>query len=174
METIVNSLKQELFQDGKNTYAILDGASVDGLLTKLDQWKPEFVCLYRGEMTPDLAEVAPYLVRLDRESPFTDWMLENGWGKHWGIFAISEADLGSIRQHFRRLLTVRDESGKPLLFRYYDPRVLRVFLPTCTEKELQEMFGTVSEYVLEGEERTGALRFKVGTAQAKKRELLPA
>jgi len=46
-----------------------------------------------------------------------------------------------MRQHFRRFITVHDESGKPLLFRYYDPRVLRTFLPTCNAKELAEIFG---------------------------------
>ena len=45
------------------------------------------MCLYRGELQPDMAEVAPYLVKLDRDAPFTDWVLDRGWGNHWGVFA---------------------------------------------------------------------------------------
>jgi hypothetical protein len=58
---------------------------------------------------------------------FTNWILEHGWGKNCGIFATSAADLRQMRRHLRTFLVVHDEEGKPLYFRYYDPRVLRVF-----------------------------------------------
>lgn len=146
---------------GAQVYAILDGASVEGLLDSLYRFEPEHVCLYRGEIGPDLAEVAPYLVRLDPKSAFTDWVIGKGWGNHWGIFAVSRADLSTMRRHLRRFLTVHDTAGKPMLFRYYDPRVLRVFLPTCTAAELEEFFGPALCYVLEDEEPKDLLRFQV-------------
>jgi hypothetical protein len=34
----------------------------------------------------------------------------------------------------RRFLRVKDEDG--LVFRFYDPRVMRVYLPTCAAGEL--------------------------------------
>src|ERR1700730_4373181 len=94
-----------------NVYAILDGASVEELLDQLYRYEPEFICLYRGELEPDIAEVAPYLVRLDRTSAFTDWLLETGWGNHWCVFAVSQADLTAMRQHLRRFLNVHDTEG---------------------------------------------------------------
>jgi hypothetical protein len=159
MEKLEKSLEAEIFVDGANTFAVLDGASVPGLLEKLDRWQPEFVCLYRGELKPDLAEVAPYLVRLESGTEITEWILSEGWGNHWGIFAIAEADLQAIRQHLRRLLTVYDEKGKPLLFRFYDPRVMRVYLPTCNAEDLAAVFGPVATYVLEDESSEMSLRF---------------
>lgn len=143
-----------------NVYAILDGASVKDLLDRLHKYQPESVCLYRGELEPDLVHVAPYLVRLERNSAFTDWVLERGWGNHWGIFAVAPSDLAAMRQHFRRFLTVHDSKGKPMLFRYYDPRVLRTYLPTCNKQELGEMFGPVLHYVTEGEKPTDLMRFQ--------------
>ncbi len=142
-------------------YAILDGASVDGLLDQLDKYQPESVCLYRGELDPDLAEVAPYLVRLDDKSAFTDWLLEQGWDKRRGVFAVSRADLPAMRRHFRAFLTVHDSEGKPLLFRYYDPRVLRAYLPTCTSPELAAFFGPVILYLSEAEKPGELLRFQL-------------
>jgi Domain of unknown function (DUF4123) len=139
-------------------YAILDGASVDGLLDRLWEYEPEYECLYRGELEPDLAEVAPYLVRLAPKSAFTDWVVTRGWGNHWGIFCASRADLPAMRRHFRKFLTVHDADGKPLLFRYYDPRVLRVYLPTCTRTEVTEIFGPVMHYIVEGETAAELLR----------------
>src|SRR5919206_403386 len=47
------------------------------------------------------------------------------------------------------LLYRRD--GTPLYFRYYDPRVLNVFLPTCSGAQLKEMFGPVDAFVAESE-----------------------
>jgi hypothetical protein len=160
MHKLAESITSEIFVEGANTFAVLDGASVPGLLEKLEQWKPEHVCLYRGELKPDLAAAAPYLVRLEPESEMTEWILAKGWGNHWGIFATSEADLQAMRQHFRRLLTVYDEKGKPLLFRFYDPRVLRVYLPTCNPQELSTMFGPVIGYVAEDEPATRILSFR--------------
>jgi hypothetical protein len=160
MESLEKSLEAEIFVDGANTFAVLDGASVPGLLEKLDQWRPEFVCLYRGELNADLAEVAPYLVRLESGTEMTEWILSNCWGGHWGIFAIAEADLQAMRQHFRCLLTVYDEKGKPLLFRFYDPRVMRMYLPTCNAEELGAIFGPVANYLLEDESSRSSLRFQ--------------
>jgi len=173
MEKVLESFKAEIFRDGANTFAVLDGASVPGLLERLDQWKPESVCLYRGELKPDLAEVAPYLVRLERDSEFTDWVLSKGWGNHWGIFAIAEGDLQTMRQHFRRLLTVHDQKGKPLLFRFYDPRVLRVYLPTCKADDLEKMFGPAAGYVLEDDSPDKFLSFRStdGTLSARQQKM---
>lgn len=162
MKSYAESLGKELFQEGTNTFAILDGASVPGLLEKLRQWQPEYECLYRGELKPDLAEAAPYLIHLMPGTDITNWILLEGWGKHWGIFAVTAASLTTVRQHLRRLLTVHDESGKPLLFRFYDPRVLNVYMPTCTAGELSAMFGPLTQYLSEegGGEKLVRSRFE--------------
>ena len=161
-ELLKKALSTYLFpgKEALNTYAILDGASVPDLMDHLyDGVRPEFVCLYRGELEPDMAEVAPYLIRLKPEEPFTRWLLSEGWGKHWGIFALSKADLVAMRKHFRTFLMVKDPAGKQLYFRYYDPRVLRVYLPTCNVSEAATVFGQVARYVLEGDDNGTALRF---------------
>ena len=172
MDKIVEAISSFLFkEDGTNPFAILDGASVPGLLDKLyGPERPEFECLYAGELKPDLAEVAPYLVRLQPDSEFTTWVLEQGWGKHWGIFALSPADLREMRHHFRRFLTVHDPSGKPLLFRYYDPRVLRTYLPTCNPEELSTLFGPVSCYLAEAEQPDRILHFRVASGSLIRQE----
>ncbi len=143
------------------TFVILDGASIPGLLTKLYELQPEHVCLYRGELEPDLAEVAPYLVNVIADSEFSDWLMKDGWGQHWGIWGTSRANLQSLHQHFRRLMIVQSPEGEPLYFRFYDPRVLRTFLPTCEGEELQQMFGAgVESFRMEGDEPGEVVRFK--------------
>ena len=143
-----------------HVYAVLDGASIPGLQEKLEEEAPEFACLYAGELAPDMAEVAPYLVKLDPGSPFADWVLTEGWGQHWGVFAASAADMKSMRRHFRTFLMVYDPEGKPMYFRWYDPRVLRTYLPTCNDEETAIVFGPVKQYVMEDGEANVLLRFR--------------
>jgi hypothetical protein len=160
-EAVIQSVGEKLFaEDSVNVYAILDGAAIPNLLDELYELKSEYVCLYRGDLEPDIAHVAPYLVQLDDESEFAEWMIEEGWGKNWGIFAQSEADVRTMRRHLRTLLTVYDAEGKPMLFRYYDPRVLRMYLPTCNAEELRTVFGPVAAYWAEDKDPTSILRFE--------------
>src|ERR1044072_7396416 len=118
-----------------------------------------------------MAEVSPYLVRLEPETEFADWLVEEGWGQHWGVFAVTEADLRDAHKHFRSFLTVYDPAGKPPLFPYYAPRVLRVYLPTCNAEELRTVFGPVSCYLLEDEDPRTLLRFQL-SGDALRREAM--
>jgi len=161
-KVVTQSLVKHLFsQPETNVYAVLDGASVEQLPQLLWEHEPEHVCLYRGELEPDMAAVAPYLVKLEYDGPFTKLVTEKGWGNHWGIFAVTpaEIDLRTMRMHFRRFLTVTDPEGKTIYFRYYDPRVFRVYLPTCNAQEIKVVFGPISSYMLEDEDSSVLLQF---------------
>jgi len=168
---VVDAIANEIFVEGVSTYAVLDGASIPELRQLLYSLKPEHECLYLGELADDMAEVAPYLVHLEPEAPFTRTVLEQGWGKHWGIFVESEASIRELRQHFRRFLTVYDPEGKAMLFRYYDPRVLRSYLPTCNAEELGKLFGPVKAYFAEDEKPGSMQRFEQNAGQLVKRQV---
>lgn len=168
---MTKSLNQYLYRENTHTYAVLDGASVPDLPVKLHEMRPPNVCLYRGEIPADLLYVAPYLVHLLPDSQFTKWLLAECWGKHWGIFAQSALSLVGMRKHFRSLLIVDDAEGKPLLFRYYDPRVFRSFLPTCNVEELQTFFGRVNYYFVESEKSAELNRFNFSNNVLKKTSL---
>jgi hypothetical protein len=151
-------------------YAVLDGARDSRIYRTVYNSRLEHECLFTGEIPYDLAEAAPYLVRLTREAAFTRWVLDEGWGRSFGIFAWSRADGETLRRHFRRLLRVKDEQGRALYFRYYDPRVLRAVLPTwglgrrapsgdpephrsaSTAEEQREVFGPVGRLLMEGDD----------------------
>lgn len=162
-ENIAEAVSRYLFAGDEQfcLYAVLDGASIPRLPDKLEHYDPDYECLYRGELEPDIAAVAPYLVRLERGSEFSNWVIDKGWGKHWGIFVVTDSDLRKLRRHFRTFLIVHDEGGQPLYFRYYDPRVLRDFLPVCNRKELRTMFAPGLCYAVEGDELNTLLRFRM-------------
>ncbi len=164
-------LEKYLFRNDAHTYAVLDGASVPDLPVKLYEMNAVNVCLYRGELPADLVYVAPYLVHLYPGTAFTDWLLTQCWGKHWGIFAQSPVSLTGMRRHFRLLLTVDDENGKPMLFRYYDPRVLLPFLMTCNSDELEIIFGQVKYYFAELPDASQLSRFNFDKNKLKETKL---
>jgi hypothetical protein len=150
----IQSLQNQLFFTTEaNVFVILDGASVPLLLNQLERHQPEYYCLYRGQLTRDLAEVVPYLVRLEKDSEFLNWILEQGYGQHWGIFAVAPANLRILRQHFRNLLTIQAPDGNSFYFRFYDPRVFRVYLPTCHAHDKIQLFGPVIRYLVEDEDQ---------------------
>jgi hypothetical protein len=146
------------------TYALLDGASIPELLDHVDSLRPEHVCLYRGELKDGIDEVAPYLVQLEPGHLFTKWLLGNGWGAHYGIFLQSAEPLGVLRLHLRRSLRVYTEDGRAVLFRYYDPRVLRVFVPSMTPEEATPFFGPVHAFLCEADDPAQILHFSLKAA----------
>ena len=117
------------------TWAILDGARDKRIYEAICQSFEVKCCLFAGELSPELSRVAPYLIQLEPEDRLTKLLLDQGWGNSWGIYLRSDASLETLRRHFRSFLRVSDEAGRKLLFRYYDPRVLRVFLPTCVTEQ---------------------------------------
>jgi len=143
---------------GWQVYAVLDAARDERVHPAVLGSGLPHACLYAGRVAPPLARAAPYLVQLAQGSPFTRELLEQRWGEAWGIFALGNATLEELRRHFRRFLEVRTEGGQALLFRFYDPRVMRVYLPTCNARELAYVFGPVGMYLMESE-AGGLLRF---------------
>jgi hypothetical protein len=144
-------------------YAVLDAARDPAIYRALYDYEGAVTirCLYQGDMAQRLSEVAPYLVQLDRTGPLTSWVLEHGWGQSWGILVRATAPFDEVRRHVRKFTVVSTEQGKSLLFRFYDPRVLRVFLPVATPDQLRQMFRTVQHYIMDDEEGNGVVEYSM-------------
>lgn len=153
-------------EKGENLYAIFDGARSSEIAPAMHNVEVDKVSLFRGRHEEPLWNVAPYLMRCERTSVFFQWILERGWSNSWGIFLISNVDLEELLKHFQQFLLVELEDGKKAYFRFYDPRVLPVFLPTCTPEEIKEFFGPVRIYLSEATEPEVFLRFGIGPAGA--------
>jgi len=155
-------LERLLFSDAFLTaYAVIDGARRLDLLTRLDEFAPPHQCLYIGELEPEVAVVAPWLVELRENEDFFDWLFDEGWGDSLCIWLTSEAPILDVRAHFRRLTIVEMPDGQMVYFRFYDPRVLRAFLPTCDEAQKAQMFGeAVERFFVEDETGAAPLVFQ--------------
>jgi hypothetical protein len=160
-----------LRRDLQPLFAILDAARDIRILALLVTYKEECLSLYEGVEGAKLAQVAPYLVRLTPDSKLLEALVNEGWGKSWGVYFTCTSDFQGIRRHLRHFLQVKLPDGEQVYFRFYDPRVMRVFLPTCTAEEATQFFGPIQRYVLEGEEPDQLWEFTTIGRGAEKRVL---
>jgi hypothetical protein len=143
-------------------YAVLDAARDLAALNWTRESGEECQSLYDGASARDLEMFAPYLVRFSKPSPLIGRLVAKAWGKSWGIYLTSAATFPDLRKHFRHFLMAEIEPARTVYFRFYDPRVLRVYLPTCLPEEVRQFFGPVSSFLLEDEDPSLLLRFRDG------------
>jgi len=133
-------------------YAIVDGARDRRILELCRESVEEHRSLYDGVEGETMAHVAPYLVRLPQGSRLLSLLVREGWGRRWGVYLTSPLPFNEVRRHLRRFLMVElEESGDRMYFRFYDPRTLATFIPSCSARQAQEFFGSADAFFLEGE-----------------------
>ena len=144
----LRQVEQCLWPQGerRDIWMIADAARDRQVFRLLLECHLNYSCLYSGTLPPALEIAAPYLIQLDYEYPDTRRLIQHAWGNNWGVFLRSDTSLEKLRRHLRTFLMVRDPAGQRLLFRYYDPRILRVYLPTCNEEELRRVFGPIHRF----------------------------
>lgn len=142
---------------GDSLFAVLDAARDDRILQLLRESPNEVRSLYEGSKGDAMADAAPYLVRLGPQ----DWLLESlvteGWGQSWGVYFDCALSFKEVRRHLRHFLRVQQEGAQEFIyFRFYDPRVLRIFLPTCIAAQLDQFYGPIQRFLFE--DPSGELR----------------
>jgi hypothetical protein len=160
-------LYQTSFAQDKQLYIILDAARVEQMPAQLFELEddPEYFSLFFDTPQAELIDVAPYLIKVEMDSRLLAWMIDEGWGKSWGIFISATMELEELFEHLRQFLKVKELEGEELFFRFYDPRVLRIFLPSCNFQEIMQFFGDVGSYMVESEDGGMLLEFSKGDGE---------
>ncbi|MHC5108981.1 MAG: DUF4123 domain-containing protein [Planctomycetota bacterium] len=130
-------------------YAVVDAAQDPEMVAAATDDGLFIASLYLGEKGAAFREVAPHVTEFRFDGALAEKLIK-GWGSARGIFLQSAAGMTELRKHLRRFLLIEDSSGARFRFRFYDPRVLRTFLPTCTIEEADKFFGPVGTYFCEG------------------------
>jgi hypothetical protein len=140
--------------EGEQVFWLLDSARNPEIVTLIKGSGLAYTCLFGEGLHPRLQAAAPYLVRLSPTCTASDALLRAGWGHAWGILSQAGAamTLSQLRVHFKKFLRVKTEEGKELAFRFYDPRVLTVYLPTCTTEEFTSFLGPQTRILAEVED----------------------
>ena len=145
-------LKAALFaREGGRLYAVLDGRVVPGLPGLLEKAElGGWDCLERGALSAEAARLAPYLAELRADAPFTDWVLAEAPQTYpgWGIVLATARPLLAVREHCRNLDDVVTPEGDRRPWRWYDPELLGVLLPSFSPSQLDELFAPGQQIVM--------------------------
>jgi len=133
------------FAAGGYLYALLDAYDAPQVPGKVQELgKESAVCLFFGSAEKKYWELAPYLIQID--PPTLEWMRQTVWKSPCGVFLLSKSGLETLRTHLRRFLMVQLPDGERWFFRFYDPRILKVYLENCRPDELEIFFGPVRSF----------------------------
>jgi hypothetical protein len=159
----ISRIEQRLWPGGykRDVWMLVDAARDRRIFSLLlECFYSQHTCLYSGRIPPALEMVAPYLVQLDYDDEKTRRFLRQAWGNCWGVFLNCNERMETVRRHLRGFLVVHNARRERMIFRYYDPRVLRVYLPTCTPDELRTVFGPITRFSLEDHDPDSLLEFQ--------------
>ncbi|CAG9297772.1 DUF4123 domain-containing protein [Celerinatantimonas diazotrophica] len=122
-------------------FAIIDAASEPEYFELFAQQDPLRSCLYEEPLDSDISKVAPYLIELTDD--VKDWLDERT--TPWGIYLSSEFPLIPLRQHLRQSLQAQvPDDEKPQLFRYYDPRIIWLYIDAVPDLERYHFLGPMN------------------------------
>ena len=113
------------------------------------------MCLFRTEVVSPLGRAAPYLVPVEHAERLIAAWRRHGLGQSWGLFLTSSQEQARVRQRLRTFNEAKLPDGRVVLFRWWDPRVFRVYLPTCDAGDLVTLFAGIDSYVCENDDGAG-------------------
>ncbi len=136
---------------GTRVHAVIDGLVVPDIAARLAKadlggWD----CLQRGALSAEATARAAYVAELKESSPFTDWLFDVAtptW-PGWGVLSVSKKTMLPVREHCRSLADVITPDGERRRWRWWDPEVVRVVLPTLLASQLDEFFALGQAVVL--------------------------
>lgn len=140
-------------QGDVHIYALLDAAKVANLREMIELSGLDHGCLFSGPTFDELADVAPWLVRLEPGYAFTRRLFEKGdapwelWDRDAGIFLRSALDLDSLRRHLKKFTKARDGAGQTYFVRFWEPGwtvpLIKAMTPGQAHKFLEPLHAVI-------------------------------
>ena len=142
-------------------YGVLDCSRSPELYEHAARLSPDSAaCLFEGRLDEALKAVSPHVVELSPADPLSRMWRTRGWGEAWGILFSSRANLATVRRRMRHFTQAKLPDGAgPVLFRFWDPRVFRVYMPLVEPADVAPWFQDIDRYIVETEDGKGSLRF---------------
>ena len=125
-------------------YLLLDSNQIPDLYVRLFQMAPKAApqALYLTTRYADLANIGPLLVAVEPNTALANTFAEE-WQTRAGIWLESEANESDLIAHLRSLVHVQLEGGVSAFFRFYDPRITRLWLGDLPDAERDRLMGPV-------------------------------
>ena len=155
-------------------YVILDAARLDEKMEEATKLNSYSLPLLNAKEEVYVQKLSAFLFSFQSVGDFANLIVKEGWGQSWGIYVSTNMSLSDLREHLSKNKYAKTEAGEIMYFRFYDPRVLRIFLPTCDLEQLREFFGPIRQFIVEDEDSQFALIFSLDLNGVLKRERVQA
>lgn len=160
-KALANTLFSLAGKDDGHLYALVDAAGNDQVLQRLAATEANYQSLFQGSDKERLFSVGAFLVACDQDFALLQWLTTEAWGNGSVVFLTSSAYWDQLFQHLQRSLTAVTHDDREVYFRYYDPRVLRDYLPLCPPATAQRFLGPVTRMLAESEQGDALISFAV-------------
>ncbi|MDU8913463.1 DUF4123 domain-containing protein [Aestuariicoccus sp. MJ-SS9] len=112
----------------------------------------------RPQIPPRPARGRPWLVHLAEAPDVAQTLEELEPGVPWGYYVNSRADIAALRQSLRRFnLAQLPDGKKEVLFRYWDPPIMRVFMEIATPDQRARLIAKIDR-IRSADDGFGGLR----------------
>lgn len=139
-------------------YALVD-ASHDPFIIPptIEALTPDAECLFRGKAKEDLGDQTAWIARIDGRGPLLDWLIDEVHGRSMVSFVTSELTVSRLAVHLRKFTKSRDAKGTEHFFRFYNPKVMRQYLPVFDAVQLATFFRSISSCIVEDTRQSNRL-----------------
>lgn len=130
---------------------VVDTAAAEGSHATLDRWNVSYHSLFEGTPEESLLEIAPLLIPLNglnaetRNRVFA-WAQKLAYAAPCLSWIETDAPPAALAEHLRRFHVVGLSEGQSLLMRWYDTRILPVWLACMTAAQAQAFTAHVSSW----------------------------
>jgi len=139
------ALVNALYSSGESVLAVMDASRDSRIPAFLEASGERFLPLdLSGRISVFVASPAP-------DSRLLDVLIKDGWGHGWCSYFTARTGLEEACAHLAGYLTLYTAEGRPVTFRFWDPRVLRALAPQMPPEEAAAFFGPCTRIIVEGE-----------------------
>jgi hypothetical protein len=167
------TLKNYLFNQQKiKTYAIVDLSQDDNIWLQITTiFDVNYEILLKDCDMQELEYVAPYIVEIEEDSEFYQWLITEGYGKNWMIFFQSNEHISTLKSHFLDFFyqLIEIEENNTIYYKegyvaFYDPRVFQGYIKALNLNELIKFFDGIESFLCENIlDKTQLLRYQLNT-----------
>ena len=132
-------------------YLLLDGASVNNLPAKTQEWfgAPDIQSLYATTLLAPCSDLSPCLITLNGRHTRGLEQYFKQLSEEWGYLIFSQAGSFDVIRHLRLLLNAQYQpQGQNVWLRVADPAVMHAILSHATTTRKPEVFGPMDLVVL--------------------------
>ena len=139
------TLLNALYGAGETVFAVLDAARDSRIPAFLEASGERFIPLDPSGRTQ------VFIASPEADSRLLDVLIKDGWGHGWCSYFTARTGLEEAAAHLAAYVMLFTPDGRPVTFRFWDPRVLRALAPQMAAEEAAAFFGPCTRIVFEGE-----------------------